>query len=124
MSHARRPNLPRAPRQTAAHFWLLHVLSRWEAFLALVTKAGDTEPGIVAARFPFTEFFSNAPGPLFSGTDVAADMRRARGCFRHLQTMFTELEECRSVRRAGPLPGPLCLPVHAAAAASWVAASA
>lgn len=83
--------------ETAAHFWLLHVLSRWEQFLALVQKQGPGDHGIVAARFPFADFFVNAPGaPLFLGKDQAADMRRARGCFRHLRTMFTELEECRA----------------------------
>lgn len=83
--------------ETAAHFWLLHVLSRWEQFLALVQKQGPQDHAIVRARFPFSEFFSNAPGwPLFGGEDQGADLRRARGCFRHLRTMFTELEECRA----------------------------
>lgn len=82
--------------ETAAHFWLLHVLSRWEQFLALVQKQGPADAGIVASRFPFLEFFANAPGVLFEGREQAADLRRARGCFRHLRTMFTELEECRA----------------------------
>lgn len=83
--------------ETASHFWLLHVLSRWEQFLALVKKQGAADHAIVAARFPFLDFFANAPnGPLFQGEDQAADLRRARGCFRHLRTMFTELEECRA----------------------------
>ncbi len=38
--------------ETAAHFWLLHVLSRWEAFLAK-TKAAGSEPDSVLKLFPF-----------------------------------------------------------------------
>ena len=84
--------------EAAAHFWLLHVLARWEAFTAAVTPAvAQGDPKLVASRFPFAAFFANAPGqPLFGGTDGAADLRRARGCFRHLQTVFTELEEFRA----------------------------
>ena len=37
--------------ETAAHFWLLHVLSRWEAFLAK-TKA-DAGDDSVLKHFPF-----------------------------------------------------------------------
>ncbi len=33
---------------------------------------------------------------LFAGEDYGADMERARGCWRHLRTMFQELEECRA----------------------------
>ena len=82
--------------ETAAHFWLLHVLARWEAFAAAVARSNEQDPAIVAGRFPFTAFFANAPQPLFEGRSTAADMRKARGCFRHLKTMFTELEECRA----------------------------
>ena len=38
--------------ETAAHFWLLHVLSRWEAFLAK-TKAAGSESDSVLKLFPF-----------------------------------------------------------------------
>ena len=82
--------------ETASHFWLLHVLSRWEVFQAAVQEAAGSDPSLVAARFPFLAYFANAPGRLFEGVDAVADMRRARGCFRHLKTMFTELEECRA----------------------------
>ena len=82
--------------ETAAHFWLLHVLARWESFAATVARSGEQDPAVVSGRFPFTEFFANAPQPLFAGSSAAADMRKARGCFRHLKVMFTELEECRA----------------------------
>jgi len=82
--------------ETASHFWLLHVLSRWEAFSALVAKSGSKDAELVASRFPFSTFFASAPQPLFQGLDAGADMRRARGCFRHLKAMFAELDECRA----------------------------
>ena len=80
--------------ETAGHFWLLHVLSRWEKFEADAATAKD--PSFVVGRFPFTDFFANAPQPLFSGESLEADLRKANGCMRHIRTMFTELEECRA----------------------------
>jgi len=46
--------------------------------------------------FPFKAYFADAPGTLFAGTDYEADLEKARGCWRHLRTMFQELEECRA----------------------------
>ncbi|GAX76342.1 hypothetical protein CEUSTIGMA_g3788.t1 [Chlamydomonas eustigma] len=79
--------------ETAAHFWLLHILSRWERFSSLVEKQCTSEA--VTTAFPFKEYFADAPQPLFSGHSYEADMERARGCFRHLKTLFQELEEIR-----------------------------
>ncbi len=53
-------------------------------------------PGIVKEKFPFKEYFTNTPDPLFTGSSYSRDMRSAAGCFRHLKTMFQELEECRA----------------------------
>ncbi|GMH30504.1 hypothetical protein Nepgr_032347 [Nepenthes gracilis] len=81
--------------ETAGYFWLLHVYSRWEQFLADCAENED-KPVFVRDRFPFTEFFSNVPQPIFTGESFEKDMRAAKGCFRHLKTMFQELEECRA----------------------------
>lgn len=81
--------------ETAGYFWLLHVYSRWEQFLDACTKNQD-KPAFVRDRFPFQDFFSNTPQPVFSGESFEKDMRAAKGCFRHLSTMFQELEECRA----------------------------
>nr|XP_043623810.1 RNA helicase aquarius [Erigeron canadensis] len=81
--------------ETAGYFWLLHVYSRWEQFLAACEKNQD-KPAFVKDRFPFTEFFSNTPQPVFSGKSFEEDMRAAKGCFKHLKTVFQELEECRA----------------------------
>ncbi|OMO78046.1 Intron-binding protein, aquarius [Corchorus capsularis] len=81
--------------ETAGYFWLLHVYSRWEQFLAACTGNED-KPSFVQDRFPFKDFFTNAPQAIFSGESFEKDMRAAKGCFRHLKTMFQELEECRA----------------------------
>ncbi|GAB4832249.1 hypothetical protein Ancab_006264 [Ancistrocladus abbreviatus] len=81
--------------ETAGYFWLLHVYSRWEQFLADCADNKD-KPTFVQDRFPFEEFFYNAPQPIFTGESFDKDMRAAKGCFRHLKTMFQELEECRA----------------------------
>ncbi|KAL5982160.1 hypothetical protein ACLOJK_016229 [Asimina triloba] len=81
--------------ETAGYFWLFHVYSRWEQFLAACAQNKD-KPTFVQDRFPFKEFFSNTPEPIFTGQSFEKDMRAANGCFRHLKTMFQELEECRA----------------------------
>lgn len=57
-----------------------HIIGQWEKFKRAVK--GATDAATVAAAFPFTEFFSNAPQPLFAGADVAVDVEVARGCMR------------------------------------------
>ncbi|OIW01887.1 hypothetical protein TanjilG_31069 [Lupinus angustifolius] len=81
--------------ETAGYFWLLHVYSRWEQFLAACAENKD-KPSFVRDRFPFKEFFSDTPHPIFKGESFEIDMRAAMGCFHHLKTMFQELEECRA----------------------------
>lgn len=81
--------------ETAGYFWLLHVYSHWEQFLAACSQNQD-KASFVKDRFPFSEFFSDTPQPVFTGKSFEKDMRAANGCFRHLQTMFQELEECRA----------------------------
>ena len=46
--------------------------------------------------FPFKAYFADAPGTLFAGGEYEGDLEKARGCWRHLRTMFQELEECRA----------------------------
>jgi intron-binding protein aquarius len=80
--------------ESAAHFWLLHVLARWEEFVA--ASESSKEPAVVRDKFPFKEYFSDVGRGLFTGASYAKDMRAAMGCFRHLKTMFQELEVGRS----------------------------
>lgn len=81
--------------ETAGYFWLLHVYSRWEQFLA-ACESNQDKPSFVKDRFPFKEFFSDTAQPVFTGLSFERDMRAAKGCFRHLTTMFKELEECKA----------------------------
>ncbi|KAG4906157.1 hypothetical protein AAZX31_20G000600 [Glycine max] len=81
--------------ETAGYFWLLHVYSRWEQFLAACAENKEKST-FVRDRFPFKEFFCDTPHPVFTGESFEKDMRAAMGCFRHLKTMFQELEECRA----------------------------
>ena len=84
--------------ESAHYFYLLHVLSRWEKFLDAAgseQKSATDAAQSVAELFPFKQFFSNAPQPLFTAEDFDADMDRAKGCFHHLRVLFQELEEIR-----------------------------
>ncbi|RUS34275.1 P-loop containing nucleoside triphosphate hydrolase protein [Jimgerdemannia flammicorona] len=81
--------------ETAGYFYLYHVLSRWEPYIDKVRQAQSVD--LLRDGFPFTEFFSNAPQPLFTPEmtfEEALDV--VEGCFRHLKKTFTELEEIRA----------------------------
>merc|ERR1711935_1032507 len=63
--------------ETAGHFYLYQVLSRWEKFeedIALYKKEQDAanekyDAKAVMEKFPFHLYFSNAPQPVFGGVD-------------------------------------------------------
>lgn len=83
--------------ETAQFFRLEHVQSRIERFeaeLANVDGLGDGEKSLAHKNFPFQIYFSDAPTQLFTG-DNDSDLESARGCFRHLQKLFEELEDYR-----------------------------
>ena len=82
--------------ETAQYFFHSHVLARWEAFCAAAAKREAEGAAVVSLLFPFADYFADAPPPLFRAASYADDMRAARGCFTHLQSLFTELEECRA----------------------------
>jgi intron-binding protein aquarius len=56
----------------------------------------DTSVDQIISEFPFRDYFSNAPQPLFP---PAADREQildiAQGCYRHVEKIFTELEDIR-----------------------------
>ena len=79
--------------ESAGYFWLLHVLARWERFASSVKSQRTAH--CVAESFPFSDFFSDAPMPLFMRKSFDEDWSKAMGCFRHLQCLFQELEELR-----------------------------
>jgi len=51
---------------------------------------------VVALLFPFGEFFSDAPQPLFPAESYESDLEVAEGCYRYLKNMFKEIEECHA----------------------------
>ncbi|XP_016335946.1 RNA helicase aquarius isoform X4 [Sinocyclocheilus anshuiensis] len=84
--------------ETAGHFYLYQVMSRWEEYMSKVKpKPGrEVKTEDVASHFPFHKYFSNAPQPVFKGQSYQDDMDIAEGCYRHIRKIFTQLEEFRA----------------------------
>ncbi|XP_035781501.1 RNA helicase aquarius-like [Anopheles albimanus] len=92
--------------ETAGHFYLYHVVARWEKFLADFEQRNQAKEGtetatgpckeLFEAEFPFTRFFRDAPQPLFGGESFEENMEIAHSCFRYVSHLFTELEEFRA----------------------------
>ncbi|KAE8587504.1 hypothetical protein XENTR_v10021996 [Xenopus tropicalis] len=84
--------------ETAGHFFLYQVMSRWEAYLSKVKSKSNHTPDVsdVGKHFPFHSYFSNAPQPIFKGQTYEEDIELAEGCFRHIKKIFTQLEEFRA----------------------------
>lgn len=80
--------------ETAGYFYSMHVLPTWDSYIAAAKEIATTEA--LEQKFPFAVYFSTAPQPLFT-SDMAYDdaLAVAEGCFRHLEKMFTELEDIR-----------------------------
>lgn len=84
--------------ETAGHFYLYQVMSRWEEYMSKVKpKPGrEVKTEDVASHFPFHKYFSNAPQPVFKGQSYQENMDIAEGCYRHIRKIFTQLEEFRA----------------------------
>nr|XP_033807712.1 RNA helicase aquarius isoform X1 [Geotrypetes seraphini] len=84
--------------ETAGHFFLYQVMSRWEEYLSKVKTKGNKPAGVedISRFFPFHQYFANAPQPIFKGISYKEDMEIAEGCFRHIKKIFTQLEEFRA----------------------------
>ncbi|XP_069805390.1 RNA helicase aquarius [Dendropsophus ebraccatus] len=84
--------------ETAGHFFLYQIMSRWEAYQSQVKTKSSQAPdvGDIAKFFPFHQYFSNAPQPIFKGRSYQEDMEIAEGCYRHIKKIFTQLEEFRA----------------------------
>ncbi|KAL1919017.1 uncharacterized protein VTP21DRAFT_2398 [Calcarisporiella thermophila] len=85
--------------ETAGYFFLYHVLARWEKYTEKV-KNGPEESltaELVRDEFPFAEYFANAPQPLFPAeASYLEALEIAEGCFRHINHIFTQLNEIRA----------------------------
>lgn len=96
--------------ETAGYFYLYHVLSKWEAFQAKLNSISEEEKTgqFVAEHFPFKDFFADDLGPerqLFGNSEsYEAALETAKGCFRYIKRIFTQLEEFRAFEMLRPGP--------------------
>lgn len=79
--------------ETAGYFNTVYILPAWARFWEQANAPEITAADLVSL-FPFHQYFSNAPQPLFP-SDVSKEkiMDIARGCQRHIKKIFTELED-------------------------------
>lgn len=81
--------------ETAGYFNLVYVKPAWTQYWDAVSGE-DVSVEQIVSEFPFREYFANAPQPLFP---LAADrthiLEVAQGCYRHVEKIFTELEDIR-----------------------------
>ncbi|KAH8859390.1 RNA helicase aquarius [Schistosoma japonicum] len=104
--------------ETAQYFYVQEVLSRWEDFISKVAanntahlmhtdqSTADTtmyDPSLIRQSFPFTEYFTGQKSPpdeimnqLFPGRNLLEDVALAQTYFRHLHSIFTQLDEFRA----------------------------
>ncbi|KAF2398402.1 P-loop containing nucleoside triphosphate hydrolase protein [Trichodelitschia bisporula] len=81
--------------ETAGYFNMVYIKPIWTQYWDSITNEELSRDEIVVA-FPFHDYFSNTPGPLFppeTTRDEAVEI--VRGCYRHIERIFAELEEIR-----------------------------
>ncbi len=81
--------------ETADYFNLVYVKPAWTQYWDSVSS-DDISVEQIISDFPFREYFANAPQPLFPpAADRAEILEVARGCYRHVEKIFAELEDIR-----------------------------
>ena len=80
--------------ETAGHFYLYQVMSRWEKYQKEIIN--HVAPEKVQELFPFNKFFDDVDGDLFKGQSFEEDKEIAEGCMRYIKDIFTQLEEFRA----------------------------
>lgn len=81
--------------ETAGYFNAVYVVPAWSKFWDDAEKP-ETQVEDIVTLFPFYHYFSNAPQPLFpSGADKEKILDIAQGCQRHIDKIFTELNDIR-----------------------------
>lgn len=86
--------------ETAGFFYLYHIYSKWEEFMAKLNENSDV--GDVEKHFPFKKFFQDAADgqgdecSLFKKKSFEQDLEIAKGCFRHIKKIFTQLDEFKA----------------------------
>ena len=80
--------------ETAGYFNSVYVRPAWLKFWDAVADSSDIADTISA--FPFYDYFANAPQPIFPPTASREEVIDiAKGCQRHIEKIFTELEDIR-----------------------------
>jgi intron-binding protein aquarius len=97
--------------ETAQHFFLHQIESRWEKYEKDLGTAGidgknldkvytgpadPSKPSAAATLFPFHGFFADAPQPLFPGDSPGGDAEVAAGCYRYIKKIFSDVQECHA----------------------------
>lgn len=81
--------------ETAGYFNSVYVEPAWTRFEE-VSKSSDSTRESILEAFPFHNYFSNTPQPLFpSNANKEAVLDIANGCYRHVSKIFTELADVR-----------------------------
>lgn len=81
--------------ETAGYFNTVYVQPAWAKFWDRAKSEQVSNEDIVAS-FPFHTYFANAPQPLFdAGSSKETILDVASGCQRHIDRIFSELEDIR-----------------------------
>lgn len=81
--------------ETADYFNQVYVKPAWTQYWDQISSS-DCSVDQIIAEFPLKEYFSNAPQPLFPpGVEREKILDIAQGCYRHVEKIFTELEDIR-----------------------------
>ncbi|KAF2748206.1 DEAD helicases superfamily protein-like protein [Sporormia fimetaria CBS 119925] len=89
------PGAHGASCETADYFNLVYVKPAWAQYWESAQDPDSTVEQIVE-EFPFKQYFADAPQPLFppnASREEVLDI--ARGCYRHVEKTFAELEDIR-----------------------------
>ncbi|KAJ5622119.1 CWF11 family [Penicillium herquei] len=81
--------------ETAGYFNTVYIQPAWAKFWDRA-ESEQTSTEDILSSFPFYDYFSNAPQPLFqadASKETILDV--AAGCQRHIERIFTELEDIR-----------------------------
>ncbi|KAL4993049.1 hypothetical protein BDV10DRAFT_36291 [Aspergillus recurvatus] len=81
--------------ETAGYFYTVYIRPALAKFWEFARGENASTEEIIAA-FPFHEYFSNAPAPVFdpsASKETVVDA--AEGCQRHIDKIFSELEDIR-----------------------------
>ncbi|KAI1640241.1 P-loop containing nucleoside triphosphate hydrolase protein [Biscogniauxia mediterranea] len=79
--------------ETAGYFNSVYIQPSWAKFTE-VAQAEDSTTADIVQAFPFHNYFSDAPQPLFpADADREAILDITDGCYRHISKIFSELED-------------------------------